>query len=256
MRARSTSGSSEERVSSPGWRSTPGFRRCDPEAHGRGRRRLHRARDGRESDAPRIRRHRHRDGRSSSRPARPGVRATGRGLPRVARRPRRRRRRRRRVRAGGRRAHGVDTIGRLIPGRSRDTRPGRTTRHHPCEDGRARHWRPRRYSRRRAHAHERPRHLRSQRRGSRSETSSPANGALSRWPVREPAGPHRGRCDHGAPSLSRHPGHCGRRLFGAESRGPGANEKALDRAGDHDYEKIYLYPNSHAGTTRARSPPR
>ncbi len=36
-------------------------------------------------------------------------------------------------------------------------------------------------------------------------------------------------------------------LFGAAIAWTGANEKALDRVGDHDYEKIYLYPNSHAG---------
>ena len=36
-------------------------------------------------------------------------------------------------------------------------------------------------------------------------------------------------------------------LFGAAVAWTGANEKTLDRVGDHDYEKIYLYPNSHAG---------
>ena len=36
-------------------------------------------------------------------------------------------------------------------------------------------------------------------------------------------------------------------LFGAAVAWTGANEKTLDRAGDRDYEKIYLYPNSHAG---------
>jgi rhodanese-related sulfurtransferase len=36
-------------------------------------------------------------------------------------------------------------------------------------------------------------------------------------------------------------------LFGAAVAWTGANEKALERAGDRDYEKIYLYPNSHAG---------
>jgi rhodanese-related sulfurtransferase len=36
-------------------------------------------------------------------------------------------------------------------------------------------------------------------------------------------------------------------LFGAAVAWTGANEKALDRAGNRDYEKIYLYPNSHAG---------
>lgn len=36
-------------------------------------------------------------------------------------------------------------------------------------------------------------------------------------------------------------------LFGATAAWTGASEKALDRRGDQDYEKIYLYPNSHAG---------
>ena len=36
-------------------------------------------------------------------------------------------------------------------------------------------------------------------------------------------------------------------LFGAVIAWTGASEKALKRLGDTDYEKIYLYPNSHAG---------
>jgi NADPH-dependent 2,4-dienoyl-CoA reductase/sulfur reductase-like enzyme/rhodanese-related sulfurtransferase len=36
-------------------------------------------------------------------------------------------------------------------------------------------------------------------------------------------------------------------LFGATVAWTGANEKTLDRLGDDDYEKVYLYPNSHAG---------
>lgn len=36
-------------------------------------------------------------------------------------------------------------------------------------------------------------------------------------------------------------------LFGATIAWTGVSEKALRRAGDTDYEKIYLYPNSHAG---------
>ena len=36
-------------------------------------------------------------------------------------------------------------------------------------------------------------------------------------------------------------------LFGASIAWTGTSEKALKRAGDTDYEKIYLYPNSHAG---------
>jgi NADPH-dependent 2,4-dienoyl-CoA reductase/sulfur reductase-like enzyme/rhodanese-related sulfurtransferase len=36
-------------------------------------------------------------------------------------------------------------------------------------------------------------------------------------------------------------------LFGAAAAWVGASEKTLERRGDKDYEKIYLYPNSHAG---------
>jgi NADPH-dependent 2,4-dienoyl-CoA reductase/sulfur reductase-like enzyme/rhodanese-related sulfurtransferase len=36
-------------------------------------------------------------------------------------------------------------------------------------------------------------------------------------------------------------------LFGAAAAGTGVSEKTLKRLGDTDYEKIYLYPNSHAG---------
>jgi NADPH-dependent 2,4-dienoyl-CoA reductase/sulfur reductase-like enzyme/rhodanese-related sulfurtransferase len=36
-------------------------------------------------------------------------------------------------------------------------------------------------------------------------------------------------------------------LFGATAAWTGASEKTLERRGDQDYEKIYLYPNSHAG---------
>lgn len=45
-------------------------------------------------------------------------------------------------------------------------------------------------------------------------------------------------------------------LFGAAAAWVGVGEKTLKRLGDSDYEKIYLYPNSHAATTRApgRSP--
>jgi NADPH-dependent 2,4-dienoyl-CoA reductase/sulfur reductase-like enzyme/rhodanese-related sulfurtransferase len=36
-------------------------------------------------------------------------------------------------------------------------------------------------------------------------------------------------------------------LFGAAAAWTGVSEKTLKRRGDQDYEKIYLYPNSHAG---------
>ena len=36
-------------------------------------------------------------------------------------------------------------------------------------------------------------------------------------------------------------------LFGAAAAWTGVSEKTLNRMGDTDYEKIYLYPNSHAG---------
>jgi NADPH-dependent 2,4-dienoyl-CoA reductase/sulfur reductase-like enzyme/rhodanese-related sulfurtransferase len=36
-------------------------------------------------------------------------------------------------------------------------------------------------------------------------------------------------------------------LFGSAVAWTGANEKALNRSGNRDYEKVYIYPNSHAG---------
>ena len=36
-------------------------------------------------------------------------------------------------------------------------------------------------------------------------------------------------------------------LFGGTVAWTGASEKTLKRLGDTDYEKVYLYPNSHAG---------
>ena len=36
-------------------------------------------------------------------------------------------------------------------------------------------------------------------------------------------------------------------LFGSAVAWTGVNEKTLERLGDNDFEKIYLYPNSHAG---------
>ena len=36
-------------------------------------------------------------------------------------------------------------------------------------------------------------------------------------------------------------------LFGSTVAWTGVNEKTLQRLGDTDYEKVYLYPNSHAG---------
>jgi NADPH-dependent 2,4-dienoyl-CoA reductase/sulfur reductase-like enzyme len=36
-------------------------------------------------------------------------------------------------------------------------------------------------------------------------------------------------------------------LFGAAAAWTGVSEKTLKRLGDTDYEKIYIYPNSHAG---------
>jgi NADPH-dependent 2,4-dienoyl-CoA reductase/sulfur reductase-like enzyme/rhodanese-related sulfurtransferase len=36
-------------------------------------------------------------------------------------------------------------------------------------------------------------------------------------------------------------------LFGSAAAWTGASEKSLRRAGDEDYERVYIYPNSHAG---------
>jgi NADPH-dependent 2,4-dienoyl-CoA reductase/sulfur reductase-like enzyme/rhodanese-related sulfurtransferase len=43
-------------------------------------------------------------------------------------------------------------------------------------------------------------------------------------------------------------------LFGAAAAWTGASEKTLRRIGDKDFEKIYLYPNSHAGYYPGASP--
>jgi len=43
-------------------------------------------------------------------------------------------------------------------------------------------------------------------------------------------------------------------LFGATAAWTGVNERTLNRMGDSDYEKIYLYPNSHAGYYPGASP--
>jgi len=43
-------------------------------------------------------------------------------------------------------------------------------------------------------------------------------------------------------------------LFGSTVAWTGANEKTLRRLGDSDYERVYLYPNSHAGYYRGAKP--
>lgn len=43
-------------------------------------------------------------------------------------------------------------------------------------------------------------------------------------------------------------------LFGAAAAWTGASEKTLSRLGDKDFEKIYIYPNSHAGYYPGASP--
>jgi rhodanese-related sulfurtransferase len=43
-------------------------------------------------------------------------------------------------------------------------------------------------------------------------------------------------------------------LFGATAAWTGVSEKTLERLGDEDFEKIYLYPNSHAGYYPGASP--
>ena len=65
----------------------------------------------------------------------------------------------------------------------------------------------------------------------------------------EPAGPDRRRRDR-RPRLALpwQPGHRDRRPLRSGGRlGTGASEKTLERLGDEDFEKVYLYPNSHAG---------
>ena len=47
--------------------------------------------------------------------------------------------------------------------------------------------------------------------------------------------------------LPRHPGHLGHGIFEGTIAQTGASEKLLTRLGQKDFEKIYLYANSHAG---------
>ena len=48
-------------------------------------------------------------------------------------------------------------------------------------------------------------------------------------------------------AVQRDSGNCHRRSFRRCHRWTGGSGKTLKRPGDSDYEKIYLYPNSHAG---------
>lgn len=74
---------------------------------------------------------------------------------------------------------------------------------------------------------------------SRSKITLPANGLISRWPGRLTGRvASRFRGTQGTSIIG---------LFGAAAAWTGVSEKMLLRLGETDYEKIYLYPNSHAG---------
>ena len=134
-------------------------------ARGRGRRRLHRHRDGREPRRARLRGHaaaarrpdhgaaRHRDG------------ALRRAPSRQERRARHAQRRRVWLRGGRRRiARGPDRVGRHVPGRHRHPRHRGEARDRAGGDGGHQGRRARRHRRRRPDAHQRSRHLRGRRR--------------------------------------------------------------------------------------------
>ena len=100
-----------------------------------------------------------------------------------------------------------------------------------------------------ADAHQRPGHLRRRRchrgQGFRDRPVEPHCARRAG----EPAGPHRGRRDlPGAiPAIAarRAPRSSGCSV--APPPGPALARRLLKRLGDADYEKIYLFPNSHAG---------
>ena len=70
----------------------------------------------------------------------------------------------------------------------------------------------------------------------------------SRWRAGEPPGPHRRRRDR-RPGLAlpRHAGHGHPRRLRRRGRLDRRQREDPQRLGDDDFEKIYLYPNSHAG---------
>ena len=64
----------------------------------------------------------------------------------------------------------------------------------------------------------------------------------------KPPRPHRRRCDRRARlPLPWHAGHLDHRAVRWAAPWTGVSEKTLKRLGDTDYEKVYLFPNSHAG---------
>ncbi len=84
---------------------------------------------------------------------------------------------------------------------------------------------------------------------SRSGISSPANGRSSRWPGR-PIRQGRIAAEVIVGATSRYRGTQGTsicQIFEGVIASTGASEKVLNQIGDTDFEKIYLYPNSHAG---------
>ena len=124
------------------------------------------------------------------------------------RRPARARRRRRRVHAArGRRDRGEDEVRKDVPGRGRDPRPRRPSRHDAGEGRRPRDRRARRDPRRRPHAHERPGHLRRRRRRRGEGLGDRAVEPRGAGRAGEPPGADRGRRHRGARlPLPRHPG--------------------------------------------------
>ena len=143
-----------------------------------------------------------------------------------------------RVLTGSAKAHPADVVI-LAIGRPGD-RAG--------EGGRPRDRPARRHPRRRAHADERPRHLRRRRRG-RGEglRDRPVDADSARR-----AAQRQGRiaADVIAGRDARYRGTQGTsicKIFEGEIGQTGPSEKVLRQLGDTDFEKLYLYLNSHAG---------
>ena len=250
-RGRSASGSSGGRASSPGWGSTPGSRspgrRMRAVVVGGGFIGLEMAENltHRGFDVTVVEM-----ADQVLAPLDPEYGAHRRGLPRAPRRPRRPRRRRRRLRAARRRlARGLDAVGRVVSGGHRDPRARRATRHDPRDA-----W-PGSRSASSAGSASTTRCARA------TPTSSPSGDAVEvrdfvtgEWSLIALAGPANRQARIAADVIAGRDSHFrGTQgtavvgLFGATVAWTGANEKTLDRLGDDDFEKIYIYPNSHAG---------
>ena len=158
-------------------------------------------------------------------------------------------------RAGrGRLARGADDVGQGAPGGHRHPRDRRAPGDGAREGGRPRDRPARRHPRRRAHAHERPRHLRRRRRGRGEGLRHRPVDAHPARRAGQPPGPDRGRRDRRPRlALPRHAGHVDLQDLRGRDRPDGRQREGRSgRLGDTDFEKVYLYQNSHAGLLPGR----